>query len=147
MSSIKFKLDNDQLADAFFEDTLLMGIVAPMKDYQFSWHLNKMLGFDFRINNSLEIPKINKKRKYFFNVFEYNIETMGMTHYLYNNQFDGDYLLPELKHLDFLWLIKDAQLSTQELNELMQSIRSVPGVQLVNEMTPDKIINKQFLIF
>ena len=28
-------------------------------------------------------------------------------HYLYNNEDDGEYLLPEFKHLDFLWLIKD----------------------------------------
>jgi hypothetical protein len=68
-------------------------------------------------------------------------------HYLYNNQFDGEYLLPEFKHLDFLWLIKGEAVSDEELKLLMQSIRSLPGVQLVNEMTNEKIKHKQHLIF
>jgi len=66
---------------------------------------------------------------------------------LYNNQFDGEYLLPEFKHLDFLWLIKGEAVSPEELKALMQSIRSLPGVQLVNEMTNEKIKHKQHLIF
>jgi hypothetical protein len=70
-----------------------------------------------------------------------------IVHYLYNNQFDGEYLLPEFKHLDFLWLIKGDILPAEELKALMQSIRSLPGVQLVNEMTNEKIKNKQHLIF
>jgi hypothetical protein len=70
-----------------------------------------------------------------------------LVHYLYNNQFDGEYLLPEFKHLDFLWLIKGETVSAEELKSLMQSIKSLPGVQLVNEMTNEKIKHKQHLIF
>ena len=70
-----------------------------------------------------------------------------MTHYLYNNQFDGEYLLPEFKHLDFLWLIKGEDVGKEDLLSLMQAIRSLPGVQLVNEMTNEKIKHKQHLIF
>ena len=70
-----------------------------------------------------------------------------LSHYLYNNQFDGEYLLPEFKHLDFLWLIKGDFMAAEELKDLIQSIKSLPGVQLVNELSHEKIKNKQHLIF
>ena len=69
-----------------------------------------------------------------------------MVHYLYNNQFDGEYLLPEFKHLDFLWLIKGDEIENEELAAMMQVVKSLPGVQLITEMTNEKIKNKQHLI-
>jgi len=144
---MKLKIDNETLAQEFFEDSLLLGIVAPIKDYQFSWQLNQILGFNFRVNNDFEIQLKKRDRKYFFAIYEYAVPSTCLVHYLYNNQFDGEYLLPEFKHLDFLWLIKGETVSPEELKALMQSIRSLPGVQLVNEMTNEKIKHKQHLIF
>ena len=144
---MKLKIDNETLAQEFFEDSLLLGIVAPVKDYQFSWQLNQILGFNFRVNNDFEIQLSKRDRKYFFAIYEYAVPSTCLVHYLYNNQFDGEYLLPEFKHLDFLWLIKGEAVSPEELKSLMQSIRSLPGVQLVNEMTNEKIKHKQHLIF
>jgi hypothetical protein len=145
--SMKLKIDNETLAQEFFEDAALLGIVAPIKDYQFCWQLNQILGVNFRVNNDYEIQLTKKQRKYFFSIYEYAVPSTCIVHYLYNNQFDGEYLLPEFKHLDFLWLIKGDILPAEELKALMQSIRSLPGVQLVNEMTNEKIKNKQHLIF
>ena len=144
---MKLKIDNEALAEEFFEDSLLLGIVAPIKDYQFSWQLNQMLGLDFRVNNDIEIQLTKKQRKYFFSIYEYAVPAVSLTHYLYNNQYDGEYLLPEFKHLDFLWLIKGDSIAAEDLKILLQSIRSLQGVQLVNEMTHEKIKNKQHLIF
>jgi hypothetical protein len=140
---VKLKIDNETLAQEFFEDSLLLGIVAPIKDYQFCWQLNQILG----INNDFEIQLTKKQRKYFFSVYEFAVPSTCLVHYLYNNQFDGEYLLPEFKHLDFLWLLKGEAVTTDELKALMQSIKSLPGVQLVNEMTNEKIKHKQHLIF
>jgi hypothetical protein len=144
---LKLKIDNETLAQEFFEDAVLLGIVAPIKDYQFSWQLNQLLGFNFRVNNDIEIQLTKKQRKYFFAIYEYQVPSSSLTHYLYNNQFDGEYLLPEFKHLDFLWLIKGDFFSADELKNLMQSIKGLSGVQLINEMTNEKIKNKQHLIF
>jgi len=147
--SVRFKMDNDLLAEEFFEDSRLIGIVAPIKDYQFSWHLNQIMGLKFRMNNDIEIQLTKKQRTYFFSIYEYEVPSSSLKHYLYKNHFDGEYLLPEFKHLDFLWMIKGKgeMISTEELNVLMQSIKTLPGVQLVSEMTNEKIKNKQHLIF
>ena len=144
---MKLKIDNETLAQEFFEDSLLLGIVAPIKDYQFSWQLNQILGFNFRVNNDFEIQLSKKERKYFFSIYEYAVPSTCLIHYLYNNQFDGEYLLPEFKHLDYLWLMKGEYVSEDELKTLIHSIKTLPGVQLVNEMTNEKIKHKQHLIF
>ncbi len=147
MATSKLKIDNEALAEEFFEGTHLLGIVAPIKDYQFSWQLNQVLGFKFRLNTDIEIQLAKKQRTYFFSIYEYAVPASSLKHYLYNNQFDGEYLLPEFKHLDFLWLLCGDEVIEEELKNLIQSIRSLPGVQLVTEMTNEKIKNKQHLIF
>ena len=143
---MKLKIDTETLIDDFFESTCLLGIVAPVKDYQFSWHTNQALGYHFKINHSLEIQLRKKERNYFFSIYEYVVPGSTMVHYLYNNEDDGEYLLPEFKHLDYLWLAKGEEMEKDEVNVLIQSLRLLPAVQLVTEMTNEKIKNKQFLI-
>ena len=144
---MKLKLNIDDMTGEFFEDTRLLGIVAPIKDYQFCWQLNNRLRFDFRINNGIEIQLTKKQRHYFFAVYEYQESGTAQLHFLYNNQFDGEYLLPEFKHLDFLWLLKGDTVSDDKLSQLIECIRTIPGVQLVMELAHDKIRNKGHLIF
>ena len=64
--STKLVLNNKELTEEFFSDTRLLGVMAPIKDYQFCWHLNNNIGLDFRINNDIEIKLLKKKRWYFF---------------------------------------------------------------------------------
>jgi len=64
--SNKLILDTKEMTEGFFEDARLLGIMAPVKDYQFCWHLNNTIGLSFRRNNELEIPLIRKGRNYFF---------------------------------------------------------------------------------
>jgi hypothetical protein len=144
---MKLILDTKDMMDSFFEETKLLGIMAPMKDYQFCWQLNNLLGIDFRINNELEIQLNKKGRNYYFSVYEYSEAATFLKHYLYNNHHDGEYLLPEFKHLDYLWLLKDDFVSDEALQDLVQSIRTVNGVQLVMELTNEKIKNKEHLVF
>ncbi len=144
---MKLSLNNADLTDDFFEETRLLGVMAPMKNYQFCWRLNKLLGIDFRINNDIEIQLAKKARNYFFAVYEYGEPTNCLVHYLYNNQFDGEYLLPEFRNLDFLWLLKGDTVKDDRLEELVQAVKTVPGVQLVVELTNEKIKHKEHLVF
>ena len=144
---MKLMLDSKGLTDCFFEETKLLGIMAPIKDYQFCWQINNLTGVDFRINNDIEIQLTKKKRNYFFAVYEYAEEATTLVHYLYNNQFDGEYLLPEFKHLDFLWLLKGDTVTEASCEQLIQSIKGIKGVQLVIELTHEKIRNKEHLVF
>ncbi len=144
---MKLILDTAELTHDFFEDTKLLGIMAPVKDYQLSWQLNQLMGIEFRINNDIEIQLTRKRRNYFFSVYDFHEDTSCLSHYLYNNQFDGEYLLPEFKHLDFLWLIKGEIVSDESVQEYITAIKTISTVQLVMELTNEKIKNKEHLIF
>ena len=144
---MKLKIDTETLIEEFFDSTCLLGIVAPVKDYLFSWHINQAMGYHFTLNHSIEIQLRKKDRNYFFSIYEYAAKGTNMVHYLYNNEDDGEYLLPEFKHLDFLWLAKGEEMEKEEVISLQKSLRLLPSVQLVTEMTDEKIKNKQFLIF
>ncbi|MEO7445019.1 MAG: IPExxxVDY family protein [Ferruginibacter sp.] len=144
---MKFKIDNDLIAEEFFENTRILGIVAPVKDYIFTWTLNQRLGFNFRLNNSLEIQLLKKERNYFFPIFSYQVPGTNAEHFLYNNQHDGEFLLPEFRHLDFIWLIKDEELKPGVVQKLQESLNLLPGLQLVTEISAEKIKHKQHLIF
>ncbi len=141
---MKLKIDNETLIADFFENTNLLGIVSSLKHYQFVWHINQMLGYKFSINHSIEIKLLKKERQYNFSIYEYPIPHSQRIHYLYNNEDDGEYLLPEFKHLDFLWLTKEEAMDPIEIITLIQSLRLLPAVQLVTEMTNEKIKNKQY---
>nr|WP_294903488.1 IPExxxVDY family protein [uncultured Lacibacter sp.] len=144
---MKLKIDNELLAEEFFDQTLLLGIMAPMESHQFVWQVNQAMRFDFRINNEIEIQLTKKNRNYFFSVFEYHEPNQTLFYYLYKNQYDGEYLLPEFKHLDYLWLSKGDLPDSEGEKALISDVRSIPGVQLVVELNNEKIRNKQHLIF
>lgn len=142
----KLVLDTTALTELFFDEACLLGIMAPIRDYQFVWHLNAHLGMDFRMND-LEIALIRKKRQYYFKVYEYRRPESMLEHYLYVNQFDGEYLLPEFKHLDFLWLMKGDEIDPTWLEETMQAIRGSHAVQLVAKLSIEQVKNRENLLF
>ncbi|HRO46550.1 IPExxxVDY family protein [Agriterribacter sp.] len=144
---MKLTIDNSILAEDFFSDTKVLGIVAPVKDYRFCWLLNQALGCDFRLNSDIEIQLTKKGRQYFFSVYEYCETGTSLVHYIYNNQFEGEYLLPEFRHLDFLWLLKGDDVEDNYIHYLRQSIKSIPGIQLITELEREKIKNKMHLVF
>ena len=80
-------------------------------------------------------------------MYEFCELTGSLFHYIYNNRFDGEYLLPEFKHLDFLWLMKGDVVSEDSLGEMINNIKAINGVQLVAELTNEKIRNKEHLVF
>lgn len=143
---MKLKIDNELLAEEFFENTLLLGVMAPMESQKFVWQVNQSMRFDFRLNDDIEIQLSKRNRQYYFSVFEYKEPNMVLGYYLYKNQFDGEYLLPEFKHLDYLWLTKGDLPGEEDEKKLITDIRNIPGVQLVVELTNEKIKNKQHLI-
>ena len=140
-------LDSDGLTEDFFTDTRLLGIMVAVKSYRFCWLLNNTLGYNFRLNPDIEIHLQKKGRQYFFPVYQHVVTGTYLCHYIYQNQYDGEYLLPEFRHMDFLWLIKGDCIPDDQCRELVQSLKSIGGVQLVAELTNEQIKNKGNLVF
>jgi len=143
----KLRLNMDEINEDFFEDTRLLGIMAPLKSYQLCLQLNGLLGYKFRLNTDIDIHVRKKERNYYFSVYQ-SLETNSfLQHYLYHNQFDGEYLLPEFRHIDFLWLMKGDFVDEEKCQFIRQTVNSIAGVQLVVELTNEQIKNKGNMIF
>jgi hypothetical protein len=145
--SSKLILDQDAINEHDFEGSRILGITAPIKNYQFCILLNQYMGFEFRFNPDHEIALKRKNRTYYFSMYEGNESNTSIQHFVYHNQFDGEYLLPELKHMDFIWWIRGEWIEDEKVNDILQTIRGMKGVQLVVELTPEHIKNKGNLIF
>jgi hypothetical protein len=149
MSIMKLKLDNEAIAQEFFEDSLLIGVVAPVKDYQFVWQVNQVLGFNFKMSVEKEIELLKKGRKYFYAVFEYDTPGSTVSHYLYNNQHEGEYLLSEFEkqRIDFIWLVKGYGTPVEDQAQIIAALKEIAGVQAAFVIGLDKVKNKQHLFF
>ncbi|MDQ6813411.1 MAG: IPExxxVDY family protein [Bacteroidota bacterium] len=143
---MKLILDNEAITDDFFSDTRLVGIMAPIKNYQFCWQLNNLLGFNFRLDTEIDKQLRRKNRQYFFSVYQHE-ENNFLRYYLFHNHCDGEYLLPEFKHMDFLLLMKGDYVDDQNCSHIINTIKSIASVQMVTELTNEKIKNKEHLVF
>lgn len=139
-------LDNDKIAEEYFENTRLLGIQCSADASRFVWLINKHLGFDFRYKDESEIELNKRGRRLVFPLFEFSETHIDINHLIYTNQFDGEYLLPELKHTDFLWLVRFGGAEADFMSVLTAEIRKIESVQLVTPLANDKIKNKQILV-
>jgi hypothetical protein len=144
---MKYKLNIEELNESFFDDTRLLGVMVTMRNYRFCWFLNNVLGYNFRLNPDIEIFLQKKGRQYFFPVYQHSVYGTDMNHYIYHNQYDGEYLLSEFRYMDFLWLIKGDSITDKQCDELIQSVKNIAGVQLIAELTNEQIKNKGNLVF
>ena len=144
---MKLKLNIDDVTEDFFSESRLLGITASVKNYQFCWQVNNHLGYNFRLNPEIEIQLKKKERSYFFPVYEHKVKNSFLSHYLYHNHFDGEYLLPEFRHMDFLWLMKGDYVDDEQCGQVIKTLKSMNGVQLIAELTNEMIKNKSHLVF
>jgi hypothetical protein len=142
----KLTLDIDGITDEFFADTRLMGIVVSAKNHRFCWQVNNTLGYNFRLDASNEIELMKKGRKYYFQVYHYKEPGTILNQYIYHNHYDGEFLLPEFRHIDFLWLLKGDTVDDERCRQIIQFIKNIPGVQMVAELTNEHIKNKGNLV-
>ena len=143
----KLILDINGIEDNFFTGARLLGIMSLIKNYRFCWLINANLNFDFRLNTDIEVQLKKKGRNYFFEVYQYCDTDCETEHYIYHNQFEGEYLLPEFKHFDFLWLVKADIFNEENFVLLQQNLKKIDSIQLVTELTQEKIRHKSNLIF
>lgn len=132
----------------------MLGIMAPMKDYYFIWHVNRLTNYAFRAIPDATIPlfkkrMVNKREKemvFYFNVFEYVVPLFSLRHYIYHNQSKGEPLLPDYKNIDFLWLMQGDYASNDECKYLAPLLKDIPGVQLVIDIDISSLKRKEDLV-
>ena len=148
MGTTKLKLDSISAFDSFFSDTHLLGIISSQKGYQICWRINQTLDFDFRLDSENELEmSIQKKGKHcFFQIYDCYEPINYTKHYIYSNHFKGEFLVPELKHIDYLWLIKGDFYEEKEIKVLMKDLRQMNNIQMVTPINAYSLRSKSNLI-
>lgn len=142
----KLTIDNDQIAEEYFSDVQLLGIQCSMEPHSLVWLVNKRFLYNFRYQNGAEIIVSKKTRSFSYPVFQCRETSLQLTHYIYANQHDGEYLLPELRHFDYIWLLK-GELSGIELSSLiLEELKKIPEIQVVTFLSSEKIKHKTQLV-
>jgi len=137
-----FNLNTVDEVEEFYQESSFLGLISSTKDYRLCWLLNQYLGIDFKLNVDKEVLIEKKKRPYYFSVYDY-FDTINWCQFdLYSNKFEAEFLLPEFKHIDFLWVIK----GESSFADLLPMIRSIPEVQFTMNISLDMIKHREHLI-
>ncbi len=135
-------LDNAALEDEFFEDVKLTGIVCPFESYQFIWKINQVFNFSFERNHSCEVHI----GELFFPVYSFIEDNKYIEHYIYSNRNKTHFLLPDMKNIDFVWLIKGIQYQSQYLNLINETLKKITGIVYTFDINSAKLQQRQHLI-
>jgi hypothetical protein len=144
---MKLRITNDDLADEFFSDVQLIGIVSTLRGYKFCWSLNHHLSIDFRLHPDMEVQLEKRKLLYYFNIYSFVDTDVNVSYLLYENESKGEYLVPEFKNLDYLWLIRSEENDMAETKEkLLEKLRKLDIIQMATYIQIENIKSRENLI-
>jgi len=129
----------------FDYDFQITAIVSSYRDYQLSWHLNEQLGVDLAKQEDHKVPDKKETSTTRFSWFEYEDVDNEIIYSLLSNHTLNQFLLPELKMMDYLLVIRENHWLVDQ-DRLLEKIRQVPKVQTVMAIDPKTLKNKQNLI-
>ena len=137
----KYTLEPD-----FDFDFLLFGISCHLKDYRLAWGINNSLELDLiRVeNHKVFIRKISQEPAE-FSMFFYEEEENHCQYILVANHCEDGALVLDLKHFDYFLIIRGAMFEEVE-EQMLENLRSINSVNLVNELVPSTIKSKNNLI-
>ena len=127
-------------------DFLIWGINSNAEDYRLCWYLNHYLDWKLKRVDDIEFP--NKKTKEFlhFNAYQYKNEIDFYTLELIQNKKNGNILIPELKDIDFLFLL-NGEVTYFEMDEFTNLLSKIPGVQSAIQIDVNTLKSKHNLLF
>jgi hypothetical protein len=141
---MKLRLEESASPD-FFEGSYILGIVSTLKNYLFCWHIQHHLNIYFGTSEDMQINLVKNQRTYSFTVYEYS-DPLSLDQYqLFTNKNDGEFLLPELQHLDYIWLFKGVNGNLQNIQKIQYLLKNIPGVQMVVDIDQSRIKSKNNL--
>jgi len=142
----KWTLDVSAMQEDFFADTALIGVASSLPGYGFCRLLNKHFAMKFIREPALDvgIEAAGGGKKY-FPVYQYALPLSGGRYLLYKLKSDKEPLLPEIRQLDFLWLIQSIS-PDADAQFFLQKLREMPDVQLAQILTVDKLKNANYLL-
>lgn len=135
----RFTLDT-----AYDDDYLLCGIQCGLPDYKLAWLINKQLALNLKRSEDISFYD-NDTVVAAFAYFEYYDELNRISYQLFANKDESVFLLPELKHMDYLLMIKGA-LEHFSIDTFAGKLKSLPGVLFATRLEHLNLKSKHNLI-
>ena len=126
-------------------DYRLIGIASALKEYKVCYHLNQLLGCDFRKLQALVFEPKDRSRKTEFSVFKAE-DGEKNTFIVFSNKNMGEYLLPEISNFDYVVQIR-GKFTDEYVLTLMDGIKKFPEVVMCSEVPLKKIKSKERLSY
>lgn len=165
-------LDMTQMQERFFTDTAMVGIASSLPGYRMCWAINNFFGTEF-INvpeNTIKMKEVKENKSaaqslvkqmqpdmfgnieevkgayFYFPTYSHYFANSSYYYILYQLKSENRVLLPEIKHLDYLWLIQTAQ-SGHDMHIILDQLRKMKDVQLAQELTAHQLKKSIDLLF
>jgi hypothetical protein len=141
----KMVLDTSAMQDDFFADTAMIGIGTAQQGYRFCWMLNKHFDINFLRDPEQNLCLQKKDSKYYFPIYQYDLPNSNHKYLLYKLKNGNEFLLPETRQLDYLWLIQTAT-PDEDAQQIARELRNIQDVQLAQILAPDQLKNLNNLL-
>lgn len=135
MSVKKFRLDMSYEQEAFFAETALVGLSCRMSATSLCRLLNLSFGLSFTRNPEIDkaIERPNAET-YYFPGYDYRLPLCGDRYLLYRLRSRGECMFPELRQLDFIWLLQSSNASAiaQGMVKHLRELREIQLAQIID---------------
>lgn len=135
------------MQEEFFSDTAMIGIVSALPAYRFCWMLNQKFDMDFvrDVESDICVRHNKKEEAHYYSLYKYCAPLNGNKYLIYKLKSDKESLLPEVRQLDYLWMIQSNAPEADAAN-ITNYLRDIPDVQLAQILMPEKLKNLNHLI-
>ena len=161
---VRHVLHND--SDLF--DFVLLGITSSENQYVIINNINLYLHIGLSLSQTLNL-KLNEHEIFEYSLYSYSDEEFGIEYYVVPNKsnkrpnqnkdhkydlFSNSYqiieetalLISELPHTNYFLIIKGDRAGYEQYN-VFKLLKSIPCISQVHEIIPDKLTNKNNLVF
>ena len=116
-------------------DFTLLAIVASCRIYKLCWHLNKLLKLQLSKQNDIEVADKEKRQMDYFDNYLYLDENQQISYQIIANKCRDGLFIPELKKIDYLFLIKGDTYKSP----IIESLKELPIIELISETLPGQL--------
>lgn len=133
------------MLDDFFQDATLLGIACAMPCYQFCWLINQSFDTDFEMLMEIQVKGSGRNTDYFFPVYQFELPLNGGELLVYSIKSGKKRLLPELKNLDYICLIRGSA-SMSLSAQMLQELRRLPHITMAVRLQEAQLPSAQNLL-
>ena len=142
-------MKKNKLIASFDFDFSVLAIASQLKEYKLAWLINQKLDINL-VKQPDEIFDFLGDNQLYISNYLYRTENSRIR-LIFNRSREGSssnfqYLIPELKHFDYLILIEGFE-DTWLTTEIRDLLRNISGVQMVNQGGVDHLKSRENLIF